>query len=59
MNNLSGYKTYIVVVAMIAYALIGIYLGQVTQEQAMQLVLNALGLAGLRSSVSRVEDKVS
>ena len=48
---LQGKKTIIVGVLMIVYAGIGFYLHQVTQEQAIQLVLTALGLLGVRSGV--------
>ena len=48
---LSGKKTYFVAVGMIAYAAFGWWIGQMDQTQAMALVFNALGIAGLRHGV--------
>lgn len=54
---LSGKKTYIVALAMLLYSGLGWYLssigqGGMDQDQAVQQMLMALGLAGLRKGVS-------
>ena len=54
MTFLSGKKTYIVAAAMIAYALSAYILGK-TPEFNLQLFLEALGLAALRSGVASLK----
>lgn len=49
-NMLSGKKTYIVAVAMIVYALLGQYIGK---ELDVNLILEALAIAGLRAGISK------
>ncbi len=49
---LSGKKTYIVAVALVIYAVAGVYTGQLSQDAAIQLVLNGLGLGALRNAIS-------
>ena len=54
---LSGKKTYIVAVAMLIYSGMGWYLnsigqGGMDQDAAIQQVLLALGLVGLRKGIS-------
>lgn len=51
-NSLSGRKTYIVAGAMIVYALLGIYLKYMQSTDAITLVLQALGLMGLRLGIA-------
>lgn len=51
---LQGRKTYVVALALIAYAVFGVYTGQLSQDQAITLVLNGLGLGALRAGVSKV-----
>lgn len=48
---LAGKKSYIVVVALVVYAIAGVYTGQLTQDAAVALVLNGLGLGALRSAI--------
>lgn len=52
--ELQGKKTYIVALALIAYAIFGVYTGQLSQDQAVQVVLNGLGLSALRASISKI-----
>lgn len=52
--DLQGKKTYIVALAIVAYAVFGVYTGQLSQDQAVTLVLNGLGLGALRAGVSKV-----
>ena len=52
---LSGKKTYIVAIALVVYAVAGVVSGQMTQDAAVQLVLNGLGLGALRSAVKGLE----
>jgi len=49
---MSGYKTYIVCVVAIVYAVAGFYTGHLDTNAAMQVVLAALGAAGLRNAIS-------
>ena len=48
---LAGKKSYIVAVALVVYAVAGVYSGQLTQDAAVTLVLNGLGLGALRSAI--------
>lgn len=52
---LSGSKTYIVAAVMIAYAAVEWWTGAMMQDQAIQMMLNALGIGGLRAGVSKAE----
>lgn len=49
---LSGYKTYIVCAAAIIYAISGFYTGHLDVNAAFEVVLAALGAAGLRHGIS-------
>lgn len=51
----NGKKTYFVAAGMVAYALFGLSTGLLDQEQAMMVLFNAAGLAGLRHGVSKGE----
>jgi hypothetical protein len=53
-NELQGKKTYIVAAALVVYAVAGVYTGQLTQDAAITLVLNGLGLGALRAGISKV-----
>lgn len=53
-SELQGKKTYIVALALIAYAVLGVYTGQLSQSDAVALVLNGLGLGALRAGISKV-----
>lgn len=53
-SELQGKKTYIVALALICYAILGVYTGQFTQTEAVTLVLNGLGLGALRAGISKV-----
>jgi hypothetical protein len=53
-TELQGKKSYIVACAIVAYALLGVYTGQLTQQEAVVLVFNGLGLGALRASISKV-----
>ena len=48
---LSGKKTYLVAAATIAYALGGLYLGNVSFAEAVALITPMLGLSALRAAV--------
>lgn len=50
---LTGYKTYLVALGMLAYNILGYLLGH-TQEINVQQVLEAVGLAALRAGVGKV-----
>ena len=50
--NLEGYKTYLVGIATLAYALFGYFSGYQSIDEFMKLVLAALALMGLRHGIS-------
>lgn len=50
-NNIVGKRSYIVAVALVVYAIAGVYSGQLSQDAAVTLVLNGLGLGSLRSAI--------
>ena len=50
-NLLKGKKTYLVSLLMVAFAVIGVVIGQVETQKAMEIALEGLGLAGLRNAV--------
>jgi hypothetical protein len=52
---LAGKKTYIVAAATILYAALGYYTGNLDFNQAVNVALNAAGLAALRAGVARKE----
>lgn len=57
-DTLKGYKTYIVAVWAISYALYGYYyLHQMTFEQMMMFIFGALGISGLRHGISTEVEK--
>ena len=49
---LTGYKTYLVCAAALIYAIAGFYTGNLDVTTAINVVLAALGAAGLRSAVA-------
>lgn len=49
---MSGYKTYIVCAVAIAYAVFGVLSGNLDATNAINVVLAALGAAGLRHAIS-------
>lgn len=59
LEKLDGYKTYIVAVAMICYAVGGIISGYVQWQQAIEVVLLALGVFGLKHSNEKVDAKLT
>jgi hypothetical protein len=48
---LDGKKTYLVALAMAAYAILGLALGKLDSEVAYQLMLEAAAFAGLRKGL--------
>lgn len=53
-SQFQGKKTYIVALSLVVYALLGVYTGQLSQPEAVTLVLNGLGLGALRAGISKV-----
>lgn len=53
-NFLSGYKTYIVAVAMVLYAVGGFYGHSMSSSDAITTILQALGLGALRNGIAAV-----
>lgn len=52
LSSLKGKKTYIVCALMVVYALSGLLIGEVGSQEAVTLILTALGLGGLRDGVN-------
>lgn len=50
---LEGKKSYIVAIALVVYAVTGVYTGNLSQDQAVTLVLNGLGLGALRAAIAK------
>lgn len=50
---LSGRKTYITAVAMIIYAVLGVYLKYMQSTDAITLILQALGISALRAGIAK------
>jgi len=55
MEPLAGKKTYVVAVLMALYAISGLLLDQVSTTQAVEMVLAALALLGLRLGIKKGE----
>lgn len=53
MNFLNGYKTKIVVVVTIVYAVCGLILGHIDANAALLMILGALGGYGIYDKISR------
>ena len=51
LNKINGKKTYIVVAITIVYSLSGVALGYIDPQNAFELVLGALGFAGVRNAI--------
>ncbi len=51
-----GYKTYIVAIGTLMFAIGGFASGKLEINVAMELILGALGLSGLRHAVSKKQD---
>ena len=49
---LAGKKTHIVAGATVLYAILGVALGYVDQDTAIQLIATALGFSALRAGVA-------
>lgn len=49
---MSGYKTYIVGAASIVFALIGLFLGQLDGNAALQLIMSGAGMLALRHAIT-------
>ena len=49
---LTGWKTYIVCAVGIIYAIAGVYTGHLDGTTAVNVILAALGAAGLRNAIS-------
>lgn len=56
LDKINGYKTYLVVALAAVWAIVGVMLGYLTVEQAVTIVLAALGTGGLRSAMKKLEE---
>ena len=55
LEAINGNKTYIVAGLTIAYALLGMWLGDMTWAHAIELILAGLGVMGFRSAMKKGE----
>lgn len=53
LSSLRGKKTYLVALAMFVWALVGYFGDKLGGEEASKLLLEALGLAALRSGMKK------
>lgn len=51
--TLQGKRTYITAVAMIIYAVLGVYLKYMQSTDAVTLILQALGISALRAGIAK------
>ena len=51
---LDNKKTYLISAAIIAYALIGFFLGKIDMNTAIMEILAGLGLGAVRHSISKI-----
>lgn len=51
LTMMAGKKTYTVVVLSLVYIGVGLYLKQITVDQAVQIAQVALGLGGIRAAI--------
>lgn len=50
---LEGKKSYIIALALVVFAFVGVYLGVLDQTKSFEIVLEALGLGALRSAIKK------
>ncbi len=53
LSKISGKKTYLVVGGAIIYAVLGWYIGDLSSQEAVKLVMGFLGLGTLRAGVAK------
>jgi type IV secretory pathway VirB2 component (pilin) len=51
-SKIEGYKTYIVAVVTVIYALVTMWNGTMDQHTGVAMILGALGLGGLRHGIT-------
>lgn len=59
LEKIDGYKTYIIAVSMLCYAIGGFISGYVQLQQAIEVALLAAGMMGLKHSNQKVEEKLA
>jgi len=57
LSKVNGYKTYIVMVAAICYALGGVVAGFHDWNATILIILTALGIGGVRNAITKPEVK--
>jgi hypothetical protein len=50
---LEGYKTYLIMAALVVFAFSGVSMGILDQTEAFKIILEALGLGALRSAIKK------
>jgi len=53
-SMLSGKKTYLIGFGMIVFAALGLALGYMSEPEAGTLILEALGIMGLRAGMAKI-----
>lgn len=56
MNFLSGYKTYIAGTILLVWSIYAGMFDIISKAEAVNMVLMALGILGLRSAISKLEE---
>lgn len=52
--KIDGYKTYLIALAMVCYAILGMAAGWINGSVGLPIIMNGLALAGLRHGVQKV-----
>lgn len=53
LKTINGYKTYLTAAAIVVYAIGGFALGLQSADQAVELVLQAFAIVGLRHGIAK------
>lgn len=54
LKKTDGKKTYAAAVAMAVFAVLGLYLGQLDQAEAVRLLVEAAAIVGLRDAIAKL-----
>ena len=53
LERVDGNKTYVIALLTVLYAVVGVFIGQLTWEHAIELALAGLAAAGFRSALNK------
>ena len=51
-EKIKGYKTYVISVAMVAFGIAGLIIGELDANNALLIVLNGLGMGSVRNAIN-------